>query len=258
MKPTFVFPPTEYPSYMDLVRLVAMAGYEMVAPPQVHLDDPKRVYIFTGPEGIPDCTSAQAHTIFWQMEYEGDYADQPHRLTCDELWGSDPGWCARNGARYVLLGSNPGLSMADEKRISAYDVTMLAYMTPRRQAIRERLGHLRWPENYPGHNSLRRHQVLLSVELMLHVHQHESATPVLAPLRLALAAAYRLPVICEDVVDRGPYDGAITWWAAYADIPRTVEGFLREPVETGAYRGGLTDLLCYEMPFKKCVEEALA
>lgn len=257
MKPTFVFPPTEYPSYMDMVRLVAMSGYEMVAPPQVRLDDPTRAYIFTGPEGIPDCTGARAFTAFWQLEYQGDYADQPHRMTCRELWGSDPGWCKRNGAKYVLLGSNAGLSMADEKRPRAYDLTMLAYMTPRRQAIRERLGNLRWPENYPGHNSLRRHQILLSTELMLHVHQHDSAPHVLAPLRLALAAAYRLPVICEDVADRGPYNGAVYQWAPYADIPLVVEGFLRQPCETGPYRAGLTDLLCHEMPFKKCVEEAL-
>lgn len=255
--PVFVLPVRDYPSYLDLCRLISLAGFRIVIPPDVRLDDPDATYIFTGPEGIPDCTNARARTILWQFEYRGDYAEQPNRDTTGETWGSDPGWCERNGAKFVLLGSDGRLSFTAEKRALEYDLVMLAYLTGRRQAVRDALGGFRWPQPYPGHNTTTRHNILLSSGFMLHVHQHENAPHCLAPIRMALAAAYHLPVICEDVEARGPYDTAVYAWSAYEGIVEATAAILREPHETGRYRDGLHDLLCKEWPFKRCVEEAL-
>lgn len=255
--PIFVLPTNEYPSYFDFTRLIGLSGFDMVTAWNVRLDDPSAVYIFVGPEGIPDCTNARARTIFWQLEYQGDYSDQPNKDTTGETWGSDPGWCERNGGKYILLGSDERLSFMADKQVLQYDIVMLAYMTPRRQAIRDALGGYRWPQPYPGHNTATRHNILLSSNVMLHVHQHETEPHCLAPIRLALAAAYGIPVICEDVDNRGPYGDAMYEWAAYDDIVNTVRSFLAEPVEVGRYLGALGDLLCKEWTFKRCVEEAL-
>lgn len=258
--PVFVLPAKPYDSYMDFTRLIGLAGFKMITQEQARLDDPDAVYIFVGPEGIPDCRGAIARCIFWQLEYAGDYADQPNWRTCRELWGSDPGWCDRNfdyNIKYILLGSDERLSFTAEKRVLEYDLVALAYLTPRRQAIRDALSGYRWPQPYPGHNTTVRHNILLSSAFMLHVHQHEGTPYCLAPIRLALAAAYHLPVVCEDVAARGPYDGAVYAWSAYEGIVGDVRGILAQPVEVGNYQDGLHDLLCKEWPFRRCVLEAL-
>lgn len=261
-KATFVLPTLEYPSYKDLTRLIGLSGFPMVTAWNVRLDDPEAVYIFCGPEGIPNLAGAKARCIFWQFEMLGDYAEQPNRHTAAEVWCSDPGWCARNGAKFVLMGSDYRLSFgARPALIDEYDLTMLAYMTPRRQAIRDALGDLRWPEHYPGHDTARRHNVLLSSRFMLAVHQH---TPYLhpdvrclAPIRLALAAAYHLPVICEAVADAGPYKDAVYVWADYEGIAGVARGFVEGKIQSGKDRAALSKLLCEEWTFKRCVEEAL-
>jgi hypothetical protein len=254
----FVMPRKVYPSYFDLWRLVELAGFEAVYQDEVDLRDARQTYIFAAPDGIPDCTNASAHTIFWALEYAGNYVSVKNAQTVREIWSSDPAHAQRSGVRYVPLGSHRGLKPdLDTKRGDLYDITMLAYMVHRREVIKNRLSAYRWPENYPGHDGARRHEVLSNTRLMVHVHQHEEAA--LTPLRLALAAAYRMTAISETVPNPGMYRDAVIW-ADYQDIAGRVELNLQGKDGTGDssnYGDKLYQLLCVEHPFDKCVIEAV-
>lgn len=254
--PIFVMPRKTYSSYHDFWQLVELSGFELLFQDEVDLGDPRQTYIFAAPERIPDCSKARARTIFWQMEYVGDYTAVENAATASEVWSSDPAHAARTGVKYVLLGShrglNPELRISDEPQ---YDLTMLAYMVDRRRTVKDRLDRYRWTPDYPGHSGEERHAILKNTRLMLHVHQHDA--PALAPLRLALAAAYHMPVISEQVEDAGVYSRAVIW-SSYGDLVSRAKLFLDGKVDDDAqYADALHWLLCIEHPFGKCVEEAL-
>jgi len=253
--PIFVRPRQDYPSYSDFWRLVDLDGFQACEQDEVRLTDYGATYIFTGPEGIPDCSHAHARCIFWQFEYAGQYTNQPNCQTCQEQWSSDPAHAARTGAQYVLCGSHPDLnpepSLISEK---TYDVLMLAYLVDRRRAIQAALDRYRWPSDYPGHDTQARHEQLTQSRLMLHVNQHD--IPALAPLRMALAAAYHLPVIAEAVQDAGPYRDAVLW-VRYEMLPTMTAMFLDGRLEADYLYDSLYNLLCVEHPFRNCVERAL-
>jgi hypothetical protein len=253
--PTFVAPRKVYPSYADFWRLADLSGFEVIYADEADLGNPDDIYIFVTPEGIPNCAHARARTIFWQLEYVGDYTEQPNRETCDELWASDPVYAMANEARFVLLGSHPGLNPTlDRGDTAQYDVLMLAYMTDRRRRVREALAGWSWPPLYPGHDTDQRHDILRSSRLMLHVQQHDRAA--CAPLRYALAAAYRLPMIAEMVPDPGPYLRAI-FFTEYANLPAVANTFLRGRLEADYLHDALYRLLCIEHPFYDGVMEAI-
>lgn len=246
--PTFAAPRKDYPSYRDLWQLVDLAGFELLYIDEVDLDDPETTIIFISPDGIPNCSGARARTVFWQYEYEGDYTEQPNAGTVDEVWSSEPAHAARTGARFVLCGSHRGLNPSLDRGEPQYDVTMLAYMTARREAIQRRLADLTWPPDYPGHGptSQERHDLLRSTRLMLHVHQHDA--PAVTPLRLALAAAYRLPVISEAVPEPGPYAEAVLF-TDYDNLPSHARLHLDGKLGTENWGDLLYDLLCVRHEF---------
>lgn len=252
--PVFVAPRASYPSYSDFWRLVDLSGFEMSYADEIDLSDGDQTFIFCGPDGIPDCSHAKARTIFWQLEYVGNYTDQANHRTVGEIWSSDPEHAAAHNYCYVLMGSHPGLN-PDLGRDAApeYDLTMLAYLTARRQSIKEQLAELQWPPDYPGHDTPMRHHILKASKLMLHVHQHDA--PAATPLRYALAAAYRLPVVSERIVDGKPYGKAVTW-AAYEQLAGKVKAALAG--DLSAKGDALYKLLCLDRPFYQCVMEALA
>lgn len=253
--PVFVAPRTSYPSYADLWKLVELAGFEMVHQDEIDLADGNRVYIFTGPDGIPDCSNANARTIFWQLEYVGDYTDQANIHTVGEIWSSDPEHASLTGAKFVLMGShkglNPTLDRADSYR---YDLSMLAYMTPRRETIKDALSDYEWAPDYPGHGTAFRHDILRSTCLMLNVNQFDA--PALTPLRLALAAAYSLPVLAERVPNIKPYGKGVIW-ATYGQLAAKAKKLLADDDARATAREALYELLCEEHPFFDCVMEAL-
>src|SRR5690606_26302862 len=105
--------------------------------------------------------------------------------------------------KLVVMGSHPRLADAIRPLVTnskKYDVLMLAYMTERRQHIAQQMNDLSMPsEVYPGYGAARDEQ-LVNSKLFLHVHQRDDVRAI-APQRIALAAAYKLPLICESVPD---------------------------------------------------------
>lgn len=251
--PIFVFPEKDYPSYTDLRRLVILAGFKTVPITRINAwsRDP---YIVVTPEALPDLRM-RARVICWQFEYAGDYARNYDGFE-DEVWASDKAWADAHGAKYVMLGSHPDLvgEWLRSKRMDwLYDVTLLGYMTPRREIVKQALADQRWPVDYPGHDGQTRADVLWSTRLMLNVHQHDNA-PYIAPQRIALAAAYGLPVLSETLADPG--DLRHVAFADYAALPGATRRFL-ETQNGQALGASLHEYLCLERPFRRCVEEAL-
>lgn len=252
--PIFAFPKKDYPSYSDIKRLVELSGFRAVTIEQIDTFS-RQPYIVVSPEPIPDLNGLRARIICWQLEYAGDYTENYKGFT-GEVWASDKAWANEHSAKYVLLGSHPDLrgydGMTAPNRTILYDygVTMLGYMTPRREAIKNKLSNLTWPPSYPGHNTKERYDQLEHTYLMLHVHQHDNA-PYVAPQRIAIAAAYHMPVVSETVTDPGALTGVITY-ADYDKLPSSVNKAIKK-----ANGDPLHNLLCVERTFRTCVQEAL-
>jgi hypothetical protein len=255
-QPIFVFPEKDYPSYSDIKRLVALSGFDSTTFKQIDVFS-RRPLIVVSPEPIPNLNGVMARVICWQLEYAGEYTGNYAGFK-GEIWASDKGWADANGAKYVLLGSYPDLALSPRLKKGFADVTMLGYMIPRRQAIKDALADLRWPVDYPGHEGNARDAILSTTDLMLHVHQHDNAAYV-APQRIAIAAAYRMAVVSETVIDAGDLTGLVAY-RDYTELPAAVRRCLadEESVRITAEAGEkLHQFLCIERPFRTCVEEAL-
>lgn len=254
--PVFVFPDKDYPSYTDVRRLVELSGFTVVkqSDPAGFIDGQPIIYL--SPEQPPkELFTPYKSTIWWSLEYGGEYEPDLSDWK-GEVWASDPTWAAAHDAKFVVMGSHPDLKTPDIPGgyPNDYDVTMLAYMTPRRQTLKDKLSDLRWPgEIYPGHFTYQRHAQLRSAALMLHAHQRED-TSAIAPQRFALCAAYHLPLIHEAVSDEGAYVGAARF-EPYENLAAATREELADPSND---RGeALYNWLCEELTFRKSVEGAL-
>lgn len=248
--PVFVFSDKDYPSYSDIRRLVELSGFRFVPLNKVDAFSRAPLIVVT-PETIGDrFRGVSARVICWQLEYAGEYTNNYAQFG-GEVWASDKAWADAHGAKYVLLGSHEGLATQPirHREQAFFDVTMLGYMTTRRQSIKDALTDFRWPEDYPGHDNERRAAILSTTNLMLHVHQHDNA-PYVAPQRIAIAAAYRMHTISEYVPDFGDLSPYLEW-SKYDDLPGMVRG------NSGNLGDKLHEYLCIERPFRSCVEDAL-
>lgn len=267
--PVFVFPDKDYPSYTDVRRLVELSGFPMSHP---HVFPNGQRYIWLSPEQPPDYMQFGSNHIWWSLEYGGEYEPDLTNWR-GEVWASDPAWAKAHGAKMVVMGSHPDLcgvldtgatlydnfaeingALAGNKK---YDAVMLAYMTPRRERIHQQLADLAWPqEPYPGYG-VARHLQLAQSRLMLHVHQRDD-TAAIAPQRLALAAAYKLPLVCEYVADAGEYARTVPF-VRYDNLNGEVRSQLAMMGEgiPQARAERLYQWLCIENTFRRCVEAAL-
>lgn len=251
--PVFVFPEKDYPSYTDARRLVELSGFESVAFSQAEAKFAD-TYIYLSPEQPPQNLWGSRH-IWWSLEYGGEYEPDLSRWR-GEIWASDPAWAAAHNAKMVVMGSHENLAEWNRGfgMTKKYDATMLAYMTPRRQALKDELFDLNMPEIiYPGYG-LDRAEQLVNSRLMLHAHQ-ELDRYAIAPQRFALCAAYRLPLIHESVALEGDYAGAAIF-APYDLLAQTTRAALNER-DLQVRGDALHDWLTKDLTFRKSVEEAL-
>lgn len=255
--PTFVFSDTDYPSYADLRTLVSLSEFDAVTLSRADFSHPDDVYILVTPEQPPDLNAVPARVILWNFEYAGDYVPKLETWK-RELWASDPAWAQARDAQFVLCGSDSRLQMCsdvgmtDEDLVLGYDVTMLGYMTPRRVNVKRALPTLTWTPDYPG-TGIERDAVLKATRLMLNVCQHDER--YLTPLRLAVAAAYKLPVIHETVANTGPYADAVEF-CDYDAITDAALAFFKKKRKP-ALGERLYKLLCEKYPFRASVLNAL-
>lgn len=251
----FARPRYEYDSYRDLYRLIELSGYKLIYFDEI---DPAsdNCYIMTlvNGENNGGYPGAKARIILYDLEWrlDGEYPKLPG---ISEVWAADFWYAKQIKAKYVLLGSHPGLPLTPPNgNPRPFDVAMLSYMTHRRQCVYDDLitNGLRVA---PNGWAMDRDVILNSTKIMLHVHQNEFAHTV-APQRFALAAGYRLPLISESLWERGVFTQDFILTADRANIPEQVKYWRDNPrIEDFADR--LHVLLCHELTFRKCVEAAI-
>lgn len=250
----------EYDSYSDMRRLVELSDY-----PLIYVDelDPQSdncyILITLNGEWNVGWKSPKARIIWWDLEWR-KLSEYPTIPGVSEVWVSDQWYADRVGAKYVLLGSHPGLNLhpEDERSDFRYDVIMLAYMTHRRQRIADELAQrgLTVAPNAWGED---RHRLLNQSRIMLHVHQHNDVATI-APQRWALAAAYRIPLTSERVYHPGVYPFSSHTLIEYDYLTGHIamqSTQFKNGHSVNARAENLYAFLCVENTFRKCVEGSL-
>lgn len=266
-----------YQSYVDFWKLVELAGFETCFVKDIDLDR-DAIYVTTPINGeirphVGHRRSIlkkpqQAKIVWWLLERpdSGDYeigkivGNECVTKTTDEIleyvdhvWVSDRYYTKLDPRTiYVPLGSDSGLAGGPPGQ-NVWDVCTLTYNNHRREQVYAPLKQQVRMAPFSAWDGARNH-ILRSSRSMVYVHQ--TPMPIGAPLRMALAAAYRLPVISEQLADSYPHrDGYDIMVAPYDQvIPKTLAALQGNLAELGE---NLHRKLCVEMPFRKCVLEGV-
>lgn len=249
-KPIFARPRHEYQSYTDFWALVQLCDYPIVWQDEIDTQS-DNTYIVVGPDASLTFSNAKARIIYWLLEWYGDYVQKEG---ISETWVSNETFAERIGAKFVVCGSHEGLGTL-AKHPLLYDVAHMSYDgIHRRRLLLDKLkdsGVKIAPNGWGGE----RDKILRSSRAMLHIHQHQDY-PAIAPLRIALAAAYGLPFIAESGWSTEPYRGLLI--NKYDNILTGIN-FLISSSDDIIRVDGMTlhNQLCHELRFDKCVEAAL-
>lgn len=276
MKIVFAHPRQVFESYSDYRKLIEISGFETCFYDEMKLS-PDTVYIVAPVNGeLRSVVSrlrlqaqkeqkAQPKIIWWNLERPDSGVWPPEARNAsnaverikefvDNIWVSDRHYASMDSRLiYVPMGSDARLAEGEPSPIKIYDIAALTYNNHRRSKI---YGNLtRWklaPTSAWGETRAR---VLRSSKCMLYVHQTEM--PIGAPLRFALAAAYKLPLLCETLEDPFPLmEGRDFLSCSYGDIVDRMEDWLS--IGSLAFLGeNLHQTLCIDTNFRKSVEEAV-
>lgn len=264
----FARPDYDYYQYHDMYRIIELSGYPLIKFSEI---DPQsdNTYIMTivNGENQGGWQNVKARIVLWDLEWRltGEY---PRISGVSEVWASD-GWYAEQlrlrdiNARFVPLGSHRDLNPTPDARPEkVYDYAAMMYWTPRREAIRVGLlsrgvtiAPNAWDDE-PNKPPMARHDILLRSRAMLHIHQNEGVRTI-APQRWVMAAAYRLPIVSEEVTNP-------IWCGYYPPYELLNECAVNLMVNTTANAVTIRRLadelhqqMCVEQPFRKGVEAAL-
>lgn len=254
MTVTFVRTRHKYDPYEDYFNLASLSGYPICYLDEMDLDDPSQTYIIAPKNGEWGFWKrTKARLIWWQLEWES--TPEPCPPGVEEKWTSDA-WHARKiGARFVPLGSHPGLNPGGALP-HRYDAVFLGYASCwrrgnmlddlQRRGLKVNVAGNTWGED--------RHRALSSARVMLHIHQHENV-PTIAPLRWAIAAAYKMPLYAETMIDASPFGLHHFMRGTYNQMP---DGLLKaRETDVSAYGAALHQFMCIDKPFRTWVEGAL-
>lgn len=241
----------EYGSYQDFHRLIELSDFPTCYVDEIPREGWKDKTVIVTPingewqQGI----QTDARVILWQMEWctDGVFTPPPG---VSEVWSSDAYEAERINARYVPMGSHPGLNIDPATpHEDIYDAAFLGYMTYRRQYLWDRL-----PIYKPAVTSawgIDRHRILTKSRSYIHIHQLDNV-PTLPPLRLVVAAAYRLPFITEWVDNPGGFAGLILQ-ERYENMASNIRARLTR-ADLADFGEALHKRLCHEWTFRRGVE----
>lgn len=274
MKIVFAHPRQVFESYSDYRRLIEISGFDTCFYDEMNLAI-NTVYIVAPVNGelreaVTRLRAAQnghvlAKIVWWNLERSDSGVWPPEGRNAsnaverikefvDNIWVSDRHYASLDSRLiYVPMGSDARLAEGELSPIKIYDIAALTYNNHRRSKI---YGNLtRWklaPSSAWGETRAR---VLRSSKCMLYVHQTEM--PIGAPLRFALAAAYKLPLLCETLADPFPLmEGRDFLSCPYGDIVERMEDWLS--IGSLAFLGeNLHQTLCIDTNFRKSVEEGV-
>ena len=252
-----------YDVFRDLVRL---SGFEQCFVDEI--DFSRRAhYIVTPINGeVPPALANKpkegcaAQIIWWCLErFDGPGMRERHPSTIiDEAigMGFDRCWTSCRKVQsldprleHVVFGSHPdllGVHHITSLGFDQYDFTHQSYAWGRREIIYRELRNAKLREG-PSLWGGERSSVLIGSRLMLNAHQYDMQ--VYAPLRFALAAAFKLPIVTEWIDDPYPLTGHITV-AKYEDLIETVKKVVALPEDEREQQGeNLHNLLCHARTF---------
>lgn len=266
---TFCITRHKYDSYDVFFKLVELSGF-----PVCYVDDvdvsKEGVYIVCPMNGEwrPHIDNQEgkpryAHLILWNLERPsgsagsvGNYAkanrELIYRRHVDEVWCSDRRLAEETQLRFVVLGSDEGLGEpSNEKR---YSFCHMSYEVPRRVNVYKHFnGDTIGPNCWPPE----RDEVLKASRFALNIHQ--DIHPFQEPLRLALFAAYGLPVVTESIFDPYPWDSDIAIFSDYDSIVSRLKQALSEDYEPYKQMGlRARERMTRDYQFGKVVREAVS
>lgn len=261
----FVKTKTHYDPYCDLFRLAELSGYPVCYIDEIDIHDASKTYIFTPLNGETEngWQDVQAQIILFDLEWRLDLSDYKWSESLlvippgvSRVWASDKWYAERIGAEYVPLGSHAGLVGDAVLNGDGYDVALLAYLSGRRTHIAAQLQNQYGLKLAPNAWNPERDAMLKSTTAMVHVHQHDKV-PTVAPLRFALAAAYKLPLISERVYEPDLFKDVVLF-AEYGSIPDYAAALVKHsPTLLRAWGNALHDRLCVSNSFRSFIEAAL-
>jgi hypothetical protein len=284
----FAKPVHKYDSYYDFYKLAELSKFPIIRVDEI--DITKDYIIITAPmngdykehfvgnlaqwEATGEITGGQllrqrqsglprlAHLIVWNLErpsgsgsvaqYVKDSKSWIDNRFCDEVWVSDPVLADEAMLRYVTLGSDYGLGDPDWDN-KHYDFAHMSVIIPRRVHVYKEFNNVApnaWPWDNPS-----RDKILKASKFALNVHQDNY--PFCEPLRLALFAAYGLPVISERLNSNYPYNSDINTHG-YHGLVSALKAALSDDYEQWKNMGfRLRKKLCEDLQFGKMVRKAI-
>lgn len=256
----FVKPRFHYSSFTDFWALVEFSGFEWCYVDQINLRS-ANIYILS----LVDFTRDKWNLSWWQKKWKrarlilwdlerptprgGTKADRRllSRQGFDEVWNSDVQLAKDLGTRFVILGSDERLGQKPSW-IKWYNFAPMCYINDRREPILDRLKRVA-PNGWG-----RERQKILSVSRFgLSIHQDSDL--YMEPLRLALFAAYRLPVISEAVYDTFPLKGYLLT-SPYDKLVEFCQECLLRYKELKELGKEINQKLCFDYRFKNMVKYA--
>lgn len=256
--------PNYYDGYRDFFKLAELSGYPTCYINEV---DPSsnNTYIVTPLNGEWNHGwqgDVRAQIILWDLEWrlkESDHQWSESDLTIPpgvkRVWASDKWYAERITAEYVPLGSHCDLANPNAAEGIGWDVAPLAYRSGRRSHAIDRMTE-RGLTIAPNAWGAERDTILKYSKAVVHIHQHDRVATV-APLRFAIAAAWRKPLISEDVHDAGVIGNTVLW-ADYPDLcDYTAVMVRRYPELLQRKADELHEVLCVKNSFRSFVEAAL-
>lgn len=269
MNIVFAHPVHRHDSYSDYRRLALLSGFEVCLISEIDLEAEDTTYIISPATGdILNVLNQprRCKVIWWNLERidsgswppEGNNASNAVDLIApmvDKIWVSDRHHASLDARlTFVPMGSHIGLAEGKPDTTKLYDIVALTYNNARRKAIYDKLG--KWkvaPATAWGETRAR---LLNTSRCMVYVHQ----TPALigAPLRFALAAAYKLPVISELMADPYPLQEGRDFVATiYEAMVELVDESLSEGRTWTQIGDNLHHTLCIERNFRSCIADAV-
>lgn len=280
MDTVFVRTRHAYRSYYDYWRLVELSGYPTCYVEQIDLC--REVMYVISPANLEFLTHIEkertrlserglrknAHLVWWNLERPDNgswgFADLSGAMVanstndvlryCDTVWVSDRYFQSlETNAVHVVLGGHPGLSRRIRVQYPYYQWCHMSQVNDRRKGVLKNLKNYMMGPNAYG---TLKERVISHSKLMLNVHQTEM--PIMEPLRFALAAAYKMPVISETIIDPWPLTVDLDYISApYGQLSEVaIKCFDRADLGDFGFR--LHEKLCLEWTFRRGVDEGIA
>lgn len=268
-----------YRSYCDYWKLVELSKYPICYVQQMDLS--REVVYIISPANLELPTHIEkervrlarcglrkrAYLIWWNLERPDSGSGKLSELSgtmvansmddllkyCDAVWVSDRYLQSLDPrAVHVVLGSHPGLAAIEYKRGFKYTWCHMSQINARRQEI-----YKNFPKKMIGLNAYGEERAKVLSSSMSIINVHQTPLPIMEPLRFALAAAYKLPVFSETILEPWPLENGKDFLSApYGELSGKVMDW-SDRVDLPAFANNLHERLCSEWIFRRGVDEGI-